>query len=280
MLNMVLISVAVIGGLGLVFGLGLGVASKKMAVEKNETISDIVNLLPGINCGGCGRPGCDAFAKDLYAGDASISECKPCVSENAIDISKILGVEASEEKKLVARVMCVGVKDKSVSKYIYGGLEDCRAAAELSGGPKACSVGCMGLGTCQNVCEYGAITVNKKDGLAIVDADKCVGCGICAVECPKNTITMMDPELSRTYISCRIHQKGKAVSDICKAGCIGCGICERECKFDAITMVDNLPIINYDKCVHCGVCARKCPKDAITHIKKTKKVIMPVEKAL
>ena len=161
-----------------------------------------------------------------------------------------------------------GVKDKIVSKYVYGGMKDCRAAAALSGGHKACSVGCLGLGTCQSVCEFGAITVNDKDGLAIVDADKCIGCGVCAVECPKDTITMMDPDLSRTYISCRIHQKGKAVTQICKAGCFGCGICERECKFDAITMVDNLPIINYDKCVHCGVCAKKCPKDAITHIKK------------
>ncbi len=271
MLEMVLISIAVIGGLGLIFGLGLAIASKKFAVEKNETISEIVSLLPGANCGGCGRPGCDAFAKALYEKKASISECAVCVSANANQIAKLLGVEASEKKKLVARVMCVGVKDKIVSKYIYGGMEDCRAAAALSGGAKACSVGCLGLGTCQQVCKFDAITVNKKDGLAIVDPDKCVGCGICAEECPKDTIVMMDPELSRTYIACRIHQKGKAVSQICKAGCIGCGICARECKFDAITMVDNLPIINYDKCVHCGLCAKKCPKDAITHIKKKKK---------
>jgi len=271
MLEMVLKSVAVIGGLGLIFGSGLAIASKKLAVEKNEIIEEILSLLPGINCGGCGRPGCDAFAKALLSGDASVSECTVCVSENANDIAKVLGVEASEAKKLVARVMCVGVKDKIVSKYIYDGMDDCRAAAALFGGPKACSVGCLGLGTCQTVCEFDAIAVNKKNGLAIVDADKCVGCGLCAKECPRGTIVMMDPELSRTYIACRIHQKGKAVSQICEAGCIGCGICERVCKFDAITMVDNLPRINYDKCVHCGVCAKKCPKDAITHIRKKRK---------
>jgi ferredoxin len=81
----------------------------------------------------------------------------------------------------------------------------------------------------------------------------------------------MDPELSRVYVACRIHQKGKAVTEICQAGCIGCGICEKVCKFDAIKMVNHLPIIDYNKCVHCGVCAKKCPKEAIMFIKKSNK---------
>ena len=74
MLENILISIAIIGGLGLIFGLGLGIASKKFAVEKNETISKILDLLPGVNCGGCGKPGCDAFANALFEGTADISE--------------------------------------------------------------------------------------------------------------------------------------------------------------------------------------------------------------
>jgi len=269
MLNIVLISVAVIGGLGLIFGVGLGIASKKLAIVPDELLGEVRELLPGVNCGGCGYPGCDAFAKALCQEQASISACAVCVADNANQIAKVLGVEAGEQKRLVARVMCIGVKDKIVEKFDYYGVQDCRAAVSLSGGAKACPVGCLGLGTCQKVCPFDAITVDEKEGVAHVEADKCTGCGRCALECPRNTITMLDPE-NRVYVACRLHQKGRAVKEICKAGCIGCGICAKVCKFDAIEMVDNLPIFDYDKCVYCGMCAKKCPQDAIEFIKKPK----------
>ena len=51
-----------IGGLGILFGAGLGYASKKFAVEVDERIPKVRDLLPGANCGGCGYAGCDAFA--------------------------------------------------------------------------------------------------------------------------------------------------------------------------------------------------------------------------
>ncbi len=265
MSQIILISIAVIGGLGLVFGLGLGIASKKLAVVPDELLSEVRELLPGANCGGCGYPGCDAFAKALCEGRASISECAVCTAENANMIAKLLGVEATEKKRQVARVMCVGVKDKIIEKYDYYGIQDCRAAVSLAGGAKACPVGCLGLGTCQQVCPFGAITVDEKEGVARVDEDKCTGCGRCAEECPRNTITMMDPEI-KVYVACRIHQKGRSVREICKAGCIGCGLCAKTCPHGAITMVDNLPVFDYSKCTFCGACARKCPQNAIAFI--------------
>ncbi len=54
-----------IGGLGLLFGLGLGVAAKKFAVEVNPLISDVRDALPSANCGACGYAGCDASQKQL-----------------------------------------------------------------------------------------------------------------------------------------------------------------------------------------------------------------------
>ena len=269
MLNTILISISVIGGLGLIFGLGLAVASKKLAVVPDELFGEVRDLLPGVNCGGCGYPGCDAFAKALCQGSASVSACAVCVADNANKIAKALGVENKEKKRLVARVMCIGVKDKIVQKYDYYGIQDCRAAVSLAGGAKACPVGCLGLGTCQSVCPFDAITVDEKEGVAHVDESKCTGCGKCAVECPRNTISMMDPE-NRVYVACRIHEKGRSVKEICKAGCIGCGICAKVCPKDAITMVDNLPVFDYDKCVYCGICAQKCPQDAIAFHKKPK----------
>ncbi len=52
---------------------------------------------------------------------------------------------------------------------------------------KVCKAGCIGCKMCQNVCEYGAITV--ENNIAHIDQSKCVGCGKCAEKCPKKIIT-------------------------------------------------------------------------------------------
>ena len=46
-------SLAVLGGLGIVLGLGLGIASKKLAVKTDPRVEQVREYLPGANCGGC-----------------------------------------------------------------------------------------------------------------------------------------------------------------------------------------------------------------------------------
>ena len=53
----ILSSVLVLGALGLIFGMVLAYASKKFAVEVDERVEAILEILPGANCGGCGFPG-------------------------------------------------------------------------------------------------------------------------------------------------------------------------------------------------------------------------------
>ena len=50
----------------------------------------------------------------------------------------------------------------------------------------ACSVGCIGCGICAKNCPEGAIVV--ENNIAHIDQDKCTGCGICATKCPKKCI--------------------------------------------------------------------------------------------
>ena len=59
-----------------------------------------------------------------------------------------------------------------------------------AGGPKACSYGCTGFGSCVKACQFDAIHV--VDGVAVVDKEKCVACGKCVATCPKGT----DPDRS------------------------------------------------------------------------------------
>ena len=261
MFNEIIWPVAALGGLGLVLGLGLAVASKFLAVETDPRIDTIRTLLPGANCGGCGYPGCDGFAAALADGKANVAQCSALPHDNLVQIASLLGMEAKEGEKLVARVLCQGDSENCRTKYKYSGISDCRAAAAIAGGPSSCAFGCVGLLSCAKVCPFDAIYLNDK-GIAAIDEDKCTGCGKCAEACPKNGIVIM-PKNNSVYVSCRTTNKGKTVATVCKAGCIACGLCAKKCPENAITMVDNLPVIDYDKCIGCGACAVVCPKDVI-----------------
>ena len=55
-------SVALVAGLGGMFGAILAVAGRKLAVHTDPRIEEITNLLPGANCGSCGYPGCGGLS--------------------------------------------------------------------------------------------------------------------------------------------------------------------------------------------------------------------------
>ncbi|MCX7885149.1 MAG: 4Fe-4S binding protein [Caloramator sp.] len=45
------------------------------AVKKMKYMNEIINLLPGIDCGQCGSPSCKAFAEDVVRGFSILDEC-------------------------------------------------------------------------------------------------------------------------------------------------------------------------------------------------------------
>ena len=71
----ILIAVAILGGLGLVFGLVLAAASKVSYVETDPRLDQLNECLPGANCGGCGFAGCGAYAEAVLKGEAEIGKC-------------------------------------------------------------------------------------------------------------------------------------------------------------------------------------------------------------
>jgi len=150
-------------------------------------------------------------------------------------------------------------------KGIYEGFKDCLAASKVGGsGPLACKYGCLGYGTCTKVCKYDAIHVI--DGVAKVDVDKCVGCGMCMIACPRKVIGMVEYGTD-VIIACNSNAKGAVTARSCTAGCIGCGLCKKICPNGAITIDKNLAVIDYSKCVSCGLCATVCPKHLIADAK-------------
>ena len=63
-----LCSVCVIGGVGLLISVFLSIFAKKFAVEVDEKEAAVLEALPGNNCGGCGYPGCSGLAAAIAKG--------------------------------------------------------------------------------------------------------------------------------------------------------------------------------------------------------------------
>ena len=253
-------AVLTVGLIGLAFGLLLAFAAVIFKVETDERIEKISEILPGANCGACGFAGCSAYAKAVVEDDAPVNSCSVGKGKVAEKIGEIMGKTADENEPMTARVVCGGDCENAKDKYVYFGVEDCWAANKLAGGAKACSSGCLGLGSCIKVCQFGAISI--ENGIAVVDEEKCTACGMCTKACPKAVIRLM-PKNKKVFIKCNSKKPGKEVNAVCKSGCIGCKLCEKECHFEAISVAENLAAIDFDKCKSCGLCVAKCPKKVI-----------------
>ena len=267
----VLIPAIVLGLTGLAMGLFLAFASIKFEVQVDPKIEAISGILPGANCGGCGFPGCSGYAAAIVEQGAPMSLCAPGGAAVAAKIGEIMGasVDVSSEK-VVARVLCQGDNTRTTKIYKFDGeLQTCAAMMLYAGGDKSCVYSCLGHGDCEKVCPVGAIKVNEK-GIAEVDEDKCISCGLCQKACPKKVIAML-PQSKKVTVTCSSKEKGAAAKKACTTACIGCGICAKNCPVGAITVENNLAKIDPAKCISCGICATKCPTKAIVSDVEPKK---------
>ena len=179
----------VMGSLGAAVGIGLALASKIFYVYVDPKIEAVEDALPGANCGGCGLPGCSSNAEAIVNGQAAPSSCVAGGPEIAEEIAGIMGVALEAMEPDIALPGCTYGLAEADLKYIYNGVNDCRAAMLLGGGTKVCTSGCLGLGTCVAACPFDALSMGP-DNLPVVDDSKCTGCGTCERVCPKHIITL------------------------------------------------------------------------------------------
>lgn len=244
--------------LALILGLLLGFFKKLFFVKTDPTIQAIRDALPGANCGGCGYPGCDGFADACAAGTAPANGCVAGGTEVTKALSSILGVEADSIDR-ISVLRCQGNCENAKLKGFYTGTKSCRGAKISTGGVKLCQWGCIGLGDCERVCPFGAITIGEK-GLPLIDKSKCTGCGICVNNCPQKVLTLIPRDLKGAIALCSNNNPVKpAILKACKTGCIKCGKCEKNCPKNAISFEKGIPKIDYGLCDSCGTCVEGCP---------------------
>ena len=263
MITAIISAFCVIAGMGLVLGLGLAVADKKLAVVKDEKLVVLEDSMPGANCGGCGFAGCSAYAEAVYKGEAEVGLCAPGGAALAARMGEVMGVSVDMPgEKMVAFVHCRGNEAVTGIDFKYEGMMDCNAAYLLQAGPNACKEGCLHLGSCMKVCPAQAI-YKDSEGFIKVDSSKCIGCKKCTTVCPTGAIKMI-PASAQYVVACNNHESGAKVRKECMVGCIGCKICEVKVPSSGCKVTSFLSAIDY-AADHSNIAqaAELCPQKCI-----------------
>ncbi|MCT4703719.1 electron transport complex subunit RsxB [Enterobacteriaceae bacterium H20N1] len=165
-MSTVWIAVIAITLLGLAFGLILGYASRRFAVEEDPIVEKVEELLPQSQCGQCGYPGCRPYAEAVANNGAKINLCAP-------------GGEAVMQK--IATLLNV---DPQPIEGDESALAPARMLAVID------EANCIGCTKCIQACPVDAI-VGATRAMHTVMSDLCTGCNLCVDPCPTRCIDLV-----------------------------------------------------------------------------------------
>lgn len=238
----------------------LVLAHRWLQVADDPRIAAVQSMLPQTNCGGCGFPGCRAFAEALVAGETMPSRCGVSSLADHQRIASYLGIGVGSDARRVARLACAGGDNVSVHHAQYVGAPTCASATIVSGGGKGCFWGCLGLGDCYRACQFDAISMDAHH-LPIVAEDRCTACGDCVVACPKDLFSLQPLE-NRLWVACKSEAAGDEILAECQVACTACGRCAADSD-GVITMRNNLPVIDTSHQRLDRTPSLRCPTGAI-----------------
>lgn len=127
-------------------------------------------------------------AKACAYGCTGYGDCKAACLFGAIEI--IDGIAVVNPDKCKACGKCVAVCPRHLIALVPYDKEQVVLCSSKEKGvqvKKACQTGCIGCGMCARNCPEGAIEVT--DNLARIDYEKCTNCGTCKSKCPVKIIS-------------------------------------------------------------------------------------------
>lgn len=201
-------------------------AGRFLRVVEDPRLERLVSLLPGTNCGACGRAGCRAFAQALLDGETVPAGCTVSTPRAHQRIAGFLQIAVGTAERRVARLACAGDRRMAPALASYEGEPTCAAAAVVGDGGKACAWGCLGFGDCELSCNYDAIRMSPA-GLPVIDEARCTACGDCVRACPKDLFRVV-PEQEPLWVACNNPLSGNRLLETCMVACTACGRCVQD----------------------------------------------------
>lgn len=128
---------------------------------------------------------------------------------------------------------------------------------------------CVGCTLCAKECPMAIIEGETKEPFRIFAPGECIECSLCAWVCPAEAI-----ENQYGQIVPKLKKEQRPIAWIDEEGCTGCEVCMESCPVDAIDKVapidpsDTSPTqvcrVDYDTCISCSLCAVMCPWETIS----------------
>ncbi|MBI3480104.1 MAG: RnfABCDGE type electron transport complex subunit B [Nitrosomonadales bacterium] len=147
--------------LGAILGLILGVAARVFKVGGNALVAELIEILPGSQCGQCGFPGCAGAAQALAEGRAPVTLCPPGGRAVALALATRLGTDVNLAGVKESVPMIAEVKEEI----------------------------CIGCTRCYKVCPTDAI-MGAAQQIHVVFREACTACGKCEEVCPTESIKL------------------------------------------------------------------------------------------
>ncbi|MDR0905354.1 MAG: RnfABCDGE type electron transport complex subunit B [Oscillospiraceae bacterium] len=139
-----------------------------------------------------------AAAKTLYGGESACAygclgygDCAVVCPNNAVCIED--GVARINPRRCIGCGACARVCPNKIISTVPDTVRviiKCSSCDKGADVRKKCEVGCIGCRKCEKECPESAITVTNN--LAVIDYDKCSGCGHCAEVCTTKCIKAAD----------------------------------------------------------------------------------------
>lgn len=164
-MNAIWIAIVALSILGLLFGVILGYASRRFAVEDDPVVEKIDDLLPQSQCGQCGYPGCRPYAEAVGLQGEKINRCAPGGEAVMLKIAEMLNVDPQPidgDDAVPEPVRMLAIIDEA---------------------------NCIGCTKCIQACPVDAI-VGATRAMHTVISDLCTGCNLCVDPCPTKCIEL------------------------------------------------------------------------------------------
>lgn len=229
---------------------------------RDADVARILAALPGHDCGLCGFADCRRFARALASREVDHRLCAAAGEDPASPLARAMGAAALPR---VAFVRCGGGEDAG-RLFDYEGAPSCALANRFFAGGIKCAEACLGFGDCVSACPIRALRI--EGAVALVDPERCNGCGLCAKSCPKGLITLV-PRAARWQVACSSRKRPEMRAADCDHACTACGAClalSAEWQFTmegGLARATGRPPANGESAAAWEAIARRCPTGAI-----------------
>lgn len=158
-------AIASLTSLGFGLGVLLGIAAKKLKVETNPVVDEVIQMMPGTQCGQCGYPGCSQAAEAVVTGKSPVTVCPPGGKSLALLLAQKLGINVDLTRLEDETPVFAAVRETT----------------------------CIGCTRCFKVCPTDAIVGAPKQIHAVI-RDACTGCKACIDVCPTECLVAVPVE--------------------------------------------------------------------------------------